>query len=328
MIVPIDTYFENRFFLVNRALDYPEVFKKDRDLFWRLRPSQTIQSRFFEGKEYRINSYGLRGAEISGDNAVIRIIGLGNSCTFGWGVTDEITYLKQFEKLINDDSNLPSVQVINAGIPGYSSFQGKLFLEEKILPLEPDMVLIMFGWNDQWAAAGNIADKDQEFPPQVIIGMQNLLSRLELYRVMKKVILSLTEEPLEKRLAKEDIVYRVDSEDFYENLKEMIKLCREEGILPVVLTSPIPNLETYYPSGMKSPMHQYHEFYNDLARIAAMEGEAPMIDIARDFDQYVDLYDDAPRDPIHFNAKGHGIAAELIYEYFKQDAEILESCRR
>jgi lysophospholipase L1-like esterase len=145
---------------------------------------------------------------------------------------------------------------------------------------------------------------------------------------MKKVILSLTDEPLEKRLAKEDIVYRVDSEDFYENLKEMIKLCREGNISPVVLTSPIPNLKSYYPSGMKSMMHQYHEFYNDLARIAALESEATMIDIAKGFDQYTDLYDDAPRDPIHFNAKGHGIAAELIYEYFKQDPEILKSCRR
>src|SRR3989304_2215278 len=57
-IIPFDTFFENRFFLVNRSLDYPEVFQRDLEIFWRFRPSLNISSQFFEEKRYRINSYG------------------------------------------------------------------------------------------------------------------------------------------------------------------------------------------------------------------------------------------------------------------------------
>ncbi|UCD94244.1 MAG: hypothetical protein JSU69_10850, partial [Candidatus Zixiibacteriota bacterium] len=127
--IPIDTYFQNRFFLVNRALDYPEVFKKDYHLFWRFRPSQTIKSRFFEGREYRINSSGLRGDEIPPKSEKIRIVALGNSCTFGWRMRDDETYAKQLERIINGDTSLPQVETINAGIPGYSSFQGQRFFD-------------------------------------------------------------------------------------------------------------------------------------------------------------------------------------------------------
>ena len=52
-------------------------------------------------------------------------------------------------------------EVINAGIPGYTSLQGERFLKSDLLKLEPDIVPIMFAWNDHWAAASGIADKDQ-----------------------------------------------------------------------------------------------------------------------------------------------------------------------
>ncbi len=323
VIIPIDTYFENRFFLVNRALDYPEVFKKDPQLFWRLRSSQTISSKFFEGKKYSINSHGLRGEEIPAGTGKVRIVVMGNSCTFGWGIPNDKTYAEQLGRLINADGALPEVEVINAGIPGYSTFQGRRFFYTDIILLKPDIVMMMFAWNDQWAAADNIPDKNQQMPPEYIINLQNIFSRLKIYRLIKKIALSIIEEPLDSKLIKENPVYRVSEGDFYDNLDVIIQYCKREKITPVLLTSPIPSLEKYYPPGVRSPMHQYHEYYNYQTRQLAKFNKIPLVDVAKIFNDYDNLFDNAPEDPIHFNDAGHRTAAEAIFNYFKQNDTLL-----
>ncbi len=309
----VDTTFRNRLFVLNRALDYPDVFQKDHDLFWRFRPNRTVRSKFFEGKTYRINSLGLRGEEIPPVKSKKRILALGNSCTFGWGVAWEETYIKQLEHLLGGDW-----RVINGGIPGYTSYQGKLFFERELVKLEPDIVLIMFAWNDHWAAAHQVADKDQQFPSPFIIDVQNVLSRLHSYRLAKKVYLSLMEGPPDSLFRHGAPVYRVGLDDYTQNLKEICAVARSHGIRPILLTSPIPSLRLYYPSYMKSPLHKYHQKYNEAVRRLAREEGIDLVDLAEEFDKYPDLWDDAQYDPIHFNAKGHRLAAECIAQYLKE----------
>ncbi|MFQ6007768.1 MAG: SGNH/GDSL hydrolase family protein [Candidatus Zixiibacteriota bacterium] len=306
----VDTYFQNRFFVLNRALDYPDVFKKDRDLFWRFRPKQVITSKFFEGKTYRINSLGLRGEEVSKIKTKPRILALGNSCTFGWRVAEHETYVERLETLLGG-----KYEVINAAIPGYTSLQGKRFFERELIHLNPDIVLILFAWNDHWAAANQISDKDQEFPPQLIITCQNILSRFHFYRLLKKLLLSLIEKDPDSLFDRQAPVYRVGIGDFRKNLMEICYLARSHGAIPILLTSPIPSLSTYYPPGSRSPMHRYHEKYNQVIRNLSTSEGIDLVDLAKEFDRHNDLYDDAPNDPIHFNAKGHKVAAELLTQY-------------
>lgn len=323
-LIPVSTFYENRFFLVNRALDYPDVFLKDHDLFWRLRPSQTITSRFFDGKTYRINEHGLRGSNIPAKSDKIRIVGLGNSCTFGWGINDEATYLAQLEGIINRDPGLPEMEVINAGIPGYSSFQGRRFYALESSDLKPDIVLIMFGWNDQWAAADDIQDKDRKFASQTVLDMQNCLSRLKLYGLLRRLLLSAGESSLADRLNRTNPAYRVALDDFQANLETIVRQCRAEGVTPIILSSPIPALDTYYPPGTASPMHRFHNFYNLQARTAARNTGSLFIDLAVIFDGYDDLFDNAANDPIHFNPRGHRVAAEAIFRHLFENSELLK----
>jgi lysophospholipase L1-like esterase len=309
-LIRVDTYFQNRFFTLNRALDYPDVFAKDKDLFWRFRPDQTITSRFFEGRTFTINSRGLRGGEIAGIKSAQRLITLGNSCTFGWRLPDQLIYPNRLQARLG-----PEYEVVNAGIPGYSSLQGRRFFERDLVALQPNIVTILFAWNDHWAAAGAIADKDQQPPPGTILAVQNLLSRFHLYRLAKKLLLSLIEAHPESLFDPGAVVYRVGPEDFYANLAAICRTAREHGARPLLLTSPIPALDTYYPLGARSPMHTYHELYNSLIRQVAVDEDVALVDLARKFDEAGDLWDDAPNDPIHFNEKGHLLAAELIAEY-------------
>ena len=317
-IIPFDTYIHNRFFVVNSALDYPDVFKKDGRLFWKFRRSLSIHSDYFKDRVYRINSRGMRGDEIPPKSDCPRIVALGNSCTFGWGVDYHQTYIKQLEGLVNADENFARVETINAGIPGYTSFQGMKFYKSDVCRLRPDILLIMFGWNDHWRAANNIPDKEQCFPPGLILGIQNRLSSLKLYCSMKKLFLSALDRPISSQYNMGDAAYRVCAEDFRKNLEEIIRCCRGEGVTPILMTAPIPSLEKYYPKYYRSPIHSCHQHYNNMIRGVASSNNCLVVDIAECFNKHDSLYDDAVNDPIHFNARGHRVIAELIYSNIKE----------
>ncbi|HWR82039.1 MAG TPA: SGNH/GDSL hydrolase family protein [Candidatus Deferrimicrobium sp.] len=309
----VDTTFQNRLFTLNRNLDYPDVFLRDRDLFWRFRPGQVITSEFFDGKTYRINSSGLRGEEIAPRKTKPRVIAFGNSCTFGWGIPYEDTYPARLEMMLEG-----AYEVINAGIPGYTTLQAKRFFERDLGRLQPDVVLLLFAWNDHWAAAHQIADKDQQFPPAAIITVQNLLSRSHAYCLLKKLLLATIEPDRDSVVDRSAVVYRVGPDDFRGNLQELCRLARAAGATPVLLTSPIPSLTTYYPPGAISPMHRFHNLYNDVIRDLARVDRVDLVDLALEFDRYSDLFDRAADDPIHFNAKGHQIAAEMLNAYLRE----------
>ncbi len=307
----VDTYVQNRFFILNRALDYPEVFKKDRQLFWRFRSDRTVTSRFFEGRTYHINSMGLRGDEISKTGNLPRIITLGNSCTFGWGIPDGRTYAEQLESLLDY-----RYEVINGGIPGYTSYQGKIFFERYLVKLKPQIVTILYCWNDHWAAASQIPDKDQKFPPQFILDIQNFFSRFDTYRMMKKLWLSSIEQNPDSLFNRQSPVYRVGPSDYYANLTEICRTARSNGIEPILLTSPIPHLDLL-PPGLAG-MYRFHQRYNDIIRRVAADTEVGLVDLAAEFDKYTGLWTDPAKDWIHFNADGHLLAAELIDEFISR----------
>lgn len=306
----INSYFQNRFFVLNRALDYPDIFKKDDRLFWRFRSGQTITSRFFEGHTYQINDYGLRGYQISSTPGSPRIMALGNSCTFGWGVELNQTYLKVTEQIIGN-----GCEIINGAIPGYSSLQGRRFFEDELISLKPDILLILFAWNDHWAAASQITDKEQQFPPLPVIRLQNFLSNFHSYRLLKKLLLATVEPPPDSIFDRSNIVYRVGLQDFGDNLAAICLLAIENNIRPILLSSPIPSLENYYPPGSVSNLHRYHDYYNQTIKSVANDNGVELIDLAHFFDDHDDLFDNASLDPIHFNARGHKLAGELIGRY-------------
>ncbi len=306
-IAGFDPFFQNRFFVLNRALDYPEIFRKDHDLFWRMRPNRTVTSSFFIGRTYRTNELGLHNPEITPKGDRRRVVALGNSCTFGWGVATENGYVRRLEELLG-----PHYQVINAAVPGYTSLQGKRFYASDIRKLAPDIVTILFAFNDHWAAAKEIADKDQEMPPQWLLDIQNTLGDLHTYRLLKKLLLSTMEPPMDSLFDRKAPVYRVGPEDFRENLLELCRSITADNARPILLTSPIPDLKTYFPPGHKSGLHTFHERYNEIIRAVAAEGGYGLVDLARAFEGRAGLFDDPAVDPTHFNDYGHRLAAELI----------------
>lgn len=105
------------------------------------------------GVEVKTNSNGLRNKEIGYKKPAdtIRIVALGDSLLFGWGVP----YNKTFIKILEDELNNKNLrkknfkyEIINTGHPGYNAEREYLYLLNKGLKYAPDCVIVFYYIND------------------------------------------------------------------------------------------------------------------------------------------------------------------------------------
>jgi lysophospholipase L1-like esterase len=101
--------------------------------------------------EVRVNRIGLRDRERGPkDPGTTRILILGDSFTFGWGVPYEEAYGPQTERLLRKRLGR-EVEVIPAGIPGYDTETELAWLETFGWDLEPDLVVLQFCASNDFA---------------------------------------------------------------------------------------------------------------------------------------------------------------------------------
>jgi lysophospholipase L1-like esterase len=116
------------------------------ELGWSPRPNSTKihkKQGNFEAK-YTINSLGYRGKlhTKTPNPGVFRIVLLGDSVGFGWGVDDHQTFGALLEEL------LPGVEVINLSVSGYGTDQELLRLKSEGVAFQPDLVILQVSDND------------------------------------------------------------------------------------------------------------------------------------------------------------------------------------
>ncbi len=99
----------------------------------------------------RHNSLGLRGPEVPAEKpeGAYRIVCLGGSTTYCTAVErDELAYPAQLERILREVHGDTRVEVLNAGVGGWSSWECLIDLELRILDLDPDLLVVYHGIND------------------------------------------------------------------------------------------------------------------------------------------------------------------------------------
>lgn len=216
------------------------MFVLDRDLLWRPKSHYETEYRYLvnlnpmvaveQTYHVTLNAQGFRGAELRDPRPAIRIACLGDSVTFGLNAPDAFAYpavlQQQLERVAPGQ-----VEVINAGVPSYSSDHGVLWLEQVILPLEPDLVILGYGHNDQWMhprelrvflAAHGQADWRAT--------AQRALNRSAAYRRYKRAVLRAREAA-----APPDAVDPELASKTYTNYERMLSLLRARGTPAAIL---------------------------------------------------------------------------------------------
>jgi lysophospholipase L1-like esterase len=138
------------------------IFRSDPVLSFALRPDWSgVHEKFDFSVAVHTDAAGFR---ITGNPPAIdpprarRIIVVGDSFAFGWGVEDTEAFASVLERGLARER---PVQVINAGVPGYSTDQYWLFLHGRGFALAPDLVLIAECGNDVPELASNRIELDE-----------------------------------------------------------------------------------------------------------------------------------------------------------------------
>jgi lysophospholipase L1-like esterase len=197
------------------------------------------------------------------------------------------------------------VTVVNTGVYGYTSFQGRLWLT-RFRAYEPDFVLICFGGNDASPNAvpdhalrmGALQERIERWSDRFRLAA---LVRYAAYRLRP------ASRPGEAASAG---VPRVSVPDYRANLRAMIAESRRMGARPVLLIRPFSY--DYY----SDPAQPLAAYFKATFEVGQAE-DVPVVDLHRMLGCHRFLY----QDHSHFNGRGHEVAARLV-------ARALEGIRR
>lgn len=132
------------------------------------------------------NERGLRDRPIlpKGEDEY-RVLALGDSVTFGWGVDQEKTFVARLEPLLQGSLHRP-VRVINSGVGGYNTVQELTYFKQEGGTLQPDLVMLTYVQNDieverkpfdPWAQS---SPWGKPFPDM----LETMMGKLWLYRLV------------------------------------------------------------------------------------------------------------------------------------------------
>jgi lysophospholipase L1-like esterase len=116
---------------------------------------------------YQINLLGFRGEETTRAKppGLLRIVGLGDSFTFGIGVRAEDTFLAVLDANLRAHGE-KSVEVLNLGVMGFDTPHEVALLRHLGLQLDPDLVVLCFFLNDtQGGATHELFNLPQDSEP-------------------------------------------------------------------------------------------------------------------------------------------------------------------
>ncbi len=119
----------------------------DPDTVYRLKPGRAW---LFEGAPVRTNALGFRGSEWPATRSAdtLRVVGVGDSVSFGWGVAEPETFLARLADALAARPELGPVEVRNAAVPGYNAEQEAALVETRLMAFAPDVLLVGYVRND------------------------------------------------------------------------------------------------------------------------------------------------------------------------------------
>jgi len=131
---------------------FMSTVEDDAETFWRfaLDVELPMDAEPFFGRIS--NDQGLREREhvvVPKPKDELRVLFLGDSCTFGYLLDESQTFVAMTEKRLRGRFPNRRIQCINAGVPGYTAFQCLRKLETEGFDYQPDVVVMQFGWNEK-----------------------------------------------------------------------------------------------------------------------------------------------------------------------------------
>ena len=240
---------------------------------------------------------------------------MGDSSSFGWGVDFEKSYPSLLIERLNKAGQQFSLK--NLSIPGFSSFQGRLLLQELDDVKEGDWVVLSYGWNDSY--------------PSLQTDLQHYQSRNTWWRKMSWILrhiklyswlrsrLNTFYPPLS--MDKKILESRVSIEDYRKNLESSVFDIKAKGAKPILVS--VCNISKYRNQMREVAVSQSVKFLNFPAMfepyLSTVHDRFPDLFVTY-FEAYGKNMEDNPMlaflfpDRCHPNEIGHDLMAQALFK--------------
>ena len=294
-------------------------FQYDELLGWANRPnSETIFAMAGDFKTHiKINSKGLRDREYDYDKpeGIKRIVVLGDSYTWGLGVEAN----ERFTEVL-DDELLKNIQVINMGVSGYGNDQELLLLKNEGLKYRPDLVLVAFCGNDPADNCNThhsyyykpmfILNDDKELVLTNVPVPKNKLSFFESLEVYLYFHSHTVHFFADRILAGQ---YKFTEDQFIDPMNNRPTSTQERYNLTAAILKEIDTVaKTNNAKTLMVSVSARTEITDFLVEFGK-ENNIPVLDLNIEFRKYAEKGEQLRLHEGHWNANGHKLAAELIY---------------
>jgi len=299
------------------------IFEGDPLLFWRLTPN--LHDVIWDFTLVSTNAEGLRYPDPLGSRPRpgLRVVTLGDSVTFGYRVPviwaehpeDYDRSARPYPALLEErlgraNPEIP-VEVIPLAVPGYSSHQGRLWLEREIARLQPDLVTACFGWNDvslRGASDAALMPGGWRAALRGITVSSQLLMRLSL-------LLRRPGDPIARDTT------RTSPEEFAAHHLAMSRLTHAAGGRFLAIGTVYRDAATFPEEAERVAVHRR------ALRDAMLASEVPYLEIQELTE--AGHPGNAPLfgETIHPNARGHALMAEEILAHLADHPDLLPGAR-
>ncbi len=319
---------------------------------WRLRPGARMDEdpvrRAWEARwglphgeaELPINSIGMRDVEVElpKPDDELRYLCMGDSSVFGSGVPRRDTFAERLEARLNEGGATPRVQVLNGGVPAWTTYQSILQLRA-VLPYGLDGAVVYNMLSDLMMLEAGTPDYIY-FPVAERLQLARGLTRLFLYRWLDHLV-GLHRPPPRPAAA----TRRVPLPYYRQNLRRIVQIARDHDLDLVFVIPPVagdldhPPRDDYVPDDqgeaqvlsaalIEAEARDSSQHTQDLYRMAmaveAFRAGIPLVDGPRVFREawlaHPDRYTGAHGlfvDSLHPSSEGHALLAEAIQPHLE-----------
>lgn len=265
-----------------------------------------------------VNSRGFRGPEFAMPKPPgnYRIFALGGSTTFGYypsTTSDAAAYPAVLERLLNakaPDSAVKRYEVVNAGVPGYSTRTSTTNFHARILHLQPDAIIVYHNTNDlarYGDEEGLLYPLMKQFIPygfvtgllDHMLGWSYAIQELRFTLESRLNLSLLARDPSDFPTQTEWTLDTRYLEAFRRDLRNLVILAKANGVRPILASQSIAFSEktdfSHLTENEKEmrfqkpaifyrrvpPEQRYHLFkrYNDIIREVAEQEQALFVDV-------------------------------------------------
>jgi acyl-CoA synthetase (AMP-forming)/AMP-acid ligase II/lysophospholipase L1-like esterase len=281
------------------------------------------------GRRIETNSLGFRGPEIGRDllPEELRIIVAGASSVVGfYAETNADTFSSLLEQKLRQNVTGRPVNVVNAGVPGYTLKEMERLIDHVLIGLQPAVIIIYPGFNDMFTKSCLSKNTMNGFPVATIPNWT--ITR----EIISKNTNILREQPVWANAINPKETF---PSDYVPTLNRIVTKLSDAKIELVLVTSAraYKNVDPVKRVKLAKLAHEFlhspqcfsldglleaGKLYNDAIRSVAMQRRVPLIDLASAMPGGLEYF----HDDSHFTSKGQNFSADFIYRAITNDSSL------